>query len=70
MGSPTAVDEHVVVPWHPGPFVLVCWALILRCMVSLWPYSGQGDYPIYGDFEAQRHWMEITTALPLHQWYR
>eukprot|EP00752_Nemacystus_decipiens_P008931 g7973.t2 len=39
-------------------------------MVSLWPYSGQGDVPIYGDYEAQRHWMEITIALPLHQWYR
>eukprot|EP00903_Cladosiphon_okamuranus_P013142 g12256.t1 len=25
---------------------------------------------MYGDYEAQRHWMEITNALPLHQWYR
>lgn len=24
---------------------------------------------MYGDFEAQRHWMEITTHLPVSQWY-
>jgi alpha-1,3-glucosyltransferase len=24
---------------------------------------------MYGDFEAQRHWMEITTRLPVSQWY-
>ncbi|KAF7721201.1 Mitochondrial beta-keto-acyl synthase [Apophysomyces ossiformis] len=26
--------------------------------------------PMYGDYEAQRHWMEITTQLPTSQWYR
>jgi alpha-1,3-glucosyltransferase len=25
--------------------------------------------PMYGDYEAQRHWMEITTHLPISQWY-
>ena len=25
---------------------------------------------MYGDYEAQRHWMEITTALPVGEWYR
>ncbi|KAL8668844.1 MAG: hypothetical protein Q9168_006541 [Polycauliona sp. 1 TL-2023] len=24
---------------------------------------------MHGDFEAQRHWMEITTHLPISQWY-
>lgn len=24
---------------------------------------------MYGDFEAQRHWMEITIHLPLSKWY-
>lgn len=24
---------------------------------------------MYGDYEAQRHWMEITTHLPIAQWY-
>lgn len=25
--------------------------------------------PMFGDYEAQRHWMEITTQLPISQWY-
>ncbi|KAI9792905.1 MAG: Glucosyltransferase-like protein [Candelina submexicana] len=25
--------------------------------------------PMHGDFEAQRHWMEITIHLPISQWY-
>lgn len=25
---------------------------------------------MFGDYEAQRHWMEITVNLPLNQWYR
>lgn len=50
---------------------MVIWcALLMRYMVSLWPYSGQGVKPMHGDFEAQRHWMEITTNLPLGEWYR
>lgn len=24
---------------------------------------------MHGDFEAQRHWMEITKHLPISQWY-
>lgn len=25
--------------------------------------------PMFGDYEAQRHWMEITTQLPISHWY-
>nr|CAD7440102.1 unnamed protein product [Timema bartmani] len=25
--------------------------------------------PLYGDYEAQRHWMEVTYNLPLSDWY-
>lgn len=25
--------------------------------------------PMYGDLEAQRHWMEITTTIPMSDWY-
>src|ERR1700722_18627487 len=25
--------------------------------------------PMYGDYEAQRHWMEVTIHLPVSQWY-
>lgn len=25
---------------------------------------------MYGDYEAQRHWQEITINLPISEWYR
>ncbi|XP_069794419.1 dolichyl pyrophosphate Man9GlcNAc2 alpha-1,3-glucosyltransferase isoform X9 [Narcine bancroftii] len=31
--------------------------------------SCAGKPPMYGDYEAQRHWQEITFNLPIHQWY-
>ena len=31
---------------------------------------GWGDPPMFGDYEAQRHWMEITINLPSRQWYK
>ena len=34
------------------------------------PSQGRGDPPMFGDYEAQRHWMEITIHLPLQQWYK
>lgn len=40
-------------------------ALFLRWSVSLFPYSGEGKPPMFGDFEAQRHWMEVTVNLPI-----
>ena len=32
--------------------------------------TGQNAPPMYGDYEAQRHWMEITVNLPVSQWYQ
>lgn len=46
------------------------FALLIRSAVSMFPYSGAGTPPKFGDFEAQRHWMEITTNLPATDWYR
>ncbi|XP_010440952.1 PREDICTED: probable dolichyl pyrophosphate Man9GlcNAc2 alpha-1,3-glucosyltransferase isoform X2 [Camelina sativa] len=46
------------------------FALLIRSAVSMYPYSGAGTPPKFGDFEAQRHWMEITTNLPVIDWYR
>ena len=43
---------------------------LLRSQVALWPHSGMNTPPRYGDFEAQRHWLELTTALPVDEWYR
>ncbi|KZV73762.1 glycosyltransferase family 57 protein [Peniophora sp. CONT] len=51
------------------PAVLVAGALVRWC-VGLGSYSGQGTPPMYGDYEAQRHWMELTIHLPFTEWYR
>jgi alpha-1,3-glucosyltransferase len=32
-------------------------------------HTGQGISPMFGDYEAQRHWMELTIHLPLREWY-
>ena len=32
-------------------------------------FSGQGQPPMYGDYEARRHWQEITVNLPVDKWY-
>ena len=34
--------------------------LTARALISLFGYSGESSPPMYGDFEAQRHWMEIA----------
>ncbi|KAM6595524.1 probable dolichyl pyrophosphate Man9GlcNAc2 alpha-1,3-glucosyltransferase [Cannabis sativa] len=50
----------------------LCFAvfgLLVRLAVSVHPYSGAANPPKYGDFEAQRHWMEITLNLPIKDWY-
>ncbi|XP_050541335.1 dolichyl pyrophosphate Man9GlcNAc2 alpha-1,3-glucosyltransferase [Daktulosphaira vitifoliae] len=44
-------------------------ALLFRWLVSIHGYSGKSKPPMYGDYEAQRHWMEITVSLPINQWY-
>ncbi|XP_023336079.1 probable dolichyl pyrophosphate Man9GlcNAc2 alpha-1,3-glucosyltransferase isoform X2 [Eurytemora carolleeae] len=49
--------------------ILFSFSLVLRYGVSLWPYSGMGVPPMHGDYEAQRHWQEITVNLPLSDWY-
>ena len=52
----------------PTLLALLC-ALTVRAMVGLFGYSGEATPPMYGDFEAQRHWMEITVNLPPTRWY-
>ena len=49
--------------------ILIILSLVFRWIISMGPYSGQGKGPLHGDFEAQRHWMELTNHLPVDQWY-
>ncbi|KAJ7044140.1 glycosyltransferase family 57 protein [Mycena alexandri] len=44
-------------------------ATCLKATLGLGSYSGQGTPPMFGDYEAQRHWMELTIHLPIRRWY-
>lgn len=41
------------------------------CRTEFLTRIGVGEHvpPKFGDYEAQRHWMEITTSLPISSWY-
>lgn len=49
--------------------VLVSAGIFLRSIISLHSYSGQNKPKMFGDFEAQRHWQEITINLNIKDWY-
>ncbi|CAO3688889.1 unnamed protein product [Umbelopsis vinacea] len=53
-----------------APIVSILFALLIRWSVALNPYSGFQTPPLFGDYEAQRHWMELTIHLPITKWYR
>lgn len=52
------------------PVSLICVSALVRWLVGQFPHSGQGTPPMYGDYEAQRHWMEVTVNLPIKDWYK
>ncbi|KAK0617889.1 ALG6, ALG8 glycosyltransferase family-domain-containing protein [Bombardia bombarda] len=54
--------------WEILPLILMA-AGLFRWAAGLWGYSGFEKPPMFGDYEAQRHWMELTTHLPISQWY-
>lgn len=49
--------------------VAVLASVLVKWAVGLGSWSGKGVEPLHGDFEAQRHWIEITLHLPRSQWY-
>jgi alpha-1,3-glucosyltransferase len=53
---------------------IVAFSILLRALVGFHSHSGQDNYEgskvaYGGDFEAQRHWMELTWHLPVGEWY-
>lgn len=40
---------------------LYCW--------SWYKQTGFATPPRFGDYEAQRHWMELTLHRPIREWY-
>ncbi|KAF2025818.1 ALG6, ALG8 glycosyltransferase [Setomelanomma holmii] len=60
--------KGTVSQWVTIPLILMVVGLF-RWTTSLWGYSGFQSPPMHGDFEAQRHWMEVTKHVPVSQWY-
>uniref|UniRef100_A0A1B0GAM7 Alpha-1,3-glucosyltransferase n=1 Tax=Glossina morsitans morsitans TaxID=37546 RepID=A0A1B0GAM7_GLOMM len=58
------------VPANMDTFLLVCFSIAIRAAISLHSYSGANTPPTYGDYEAQRHWQEITYNFPPRGWYK
>ncbi|KAF4590166.1 Glucosyltransferase-like protein [Pleurotus pulmonarius] len=48
---------------------LVAVSTLLKWCIGLGSYSGEATPPMFGDYEAQRHWMELTVHLHTSQWY-
>lgn len=65
-------ESHPRAPSAPAAWPVCCFAaaLFLRAALGLWPASGMsGRDALGGDFEAQRHWSELTVGEPLSRWY-
>jgi hypothetical protein len=66
----SASSNTVPLPsYRVSVFLLLLLGVLVRWSTSVWGYSGQGKPPMFGDYEAQRHWMEITSNLPVQEWY-
>ena len=44
-------------------------SILYKYSISLGNFSGFQTPPMHGDFEAQRHWLEITANLNVFKWY-
>lgn len=50
-------------------FLIHTLSIFIKILIGTYGYSGEKVPPKYGDFEAQRHWMEITNNIPIKNWY-
>lgn len=58
--------------WHdayPEWAIAIAVIVWIKWAVGLGGWSGKGHPPLYGDLEAQRHWLSITNHLPMSKWY-
>lgn len=66
---PSAIVASTLVKWCIGfgtySGAYNHWA---HTLISSRPI-GHNTPPIFGDYEAQRHWMELTVHLPVREWY-
>jgi alpha-1,3-glucosyltransferase len=68
---PSAVVASMLIKWciGLGPYSgQLQQALDLPEIINTWTL-GYGAPPMFGDYEAQRHWMELTVHLPIRKWY-
>lgn len=70
MPGPAPASVCPAADTFPGAGALSLLAtLVLRWTLALHSYSGEKKPPMHGDYEAQRHWMELTHHLPVEEWY-
>jgi hypothetical protein len=62
----SAIAMRWIVARYPysGKFKLLLLVRFLFISIN----KGYNKPPMFGDFEAQRHWMELTVNLPINQW--
>jgi alpha-1,3-glucosyltransferase len=64
-----AISRPALAPSRLAWTCMFVAAVAIRCCVAILPYSGMNQPPKFGDYEAQRHWMELTLHTPLREWY-
>lgn len=63
------VDVDQILYWAGVVFWCVGSHELTSISLNIIHRLGQGTPPMFGDYEAQRHWMELTLHLPFRQWY-
>lgn len=49
-------------------YYLFLYSTNSNCINKLYLSAGAGKPPMFGDYEAQRHWQEVTYNLPVQEW--
>lgn len=67
---PLIIVSSTLIKWSVGlgSYSGMCCGTYTRRVLDA-VRSGKGTPPMFGDYEAQRHWMELTIHLPTNLWY-